>query len=75
MIWNGKKIETVRDLFDAVHGCETRQQADEFMAAYRGEREHADANVGYVIGYADEVTRERLYGLFQVGHPITGTAV
>jgi hypothetical protein len=72
MDWNGKTIRTAGDLFDAAASCATQEQADAFLTGYRAENEHADANLGYVIGYGDEVTRERLYGLFRIGHPIFG---
>ena len=75
MIWNEKTIETAGDLFDAAASCRTQDEADLFLAAYRASSEHADANLGYIIGYGDGETRERLYGLFQLDHPVFGKPV
>jgi hypothetical protein len=75
MIWNGKTISTAGDLFDAAASCTTQQQADEFLTAYRAHNEHADQNLGYIIGYGDDATRNRLYGLFRLNHPVFGRVV
>ena len=75
MHWNGKTITTAGDLFDAAASCHTQAEADEFLAAYRAHSEHADANLGYIIGYGDDDTRARLYGLFRLNHPIFGEPV
>jgi hypothetical protein len=75
MEWNGKTIKTAGELFDAAASCHTQAEADEFLRLYRASNEHADANLGYIIGYGDEDTRKRLYGLFRMGHPIFGQPV
>jgi hypothetical protein len=76
MIWDDKTISTVRELFDAACACTTTQaEADALLAACRADNENADANLGYVIGYADEDTRKRLYGLFRLNHPVFGRPV
>lgn len=46
--------------------------AAEFLAAYRAVNEHADSNLGYVIGYAGEATRRRMYEAFDLTHPVLG---
>jgi hypothetical protein len=74
MIWNGIDTKTVGGLFDAVCSVTTTEEAGEFMTALRAENPHADANVGYIIGYGDADTRKRLYDLFQLTHPILGEA-
>lgn len=68
-------MRTIGDLFDAVVSVRTAEEARAFMESYRAENPHADANVGYVIGYADEDTRRRLYDLFRLVHPVFGVAV
>lgn len=75
MIWNGKTISTAGDLFDAANSCKTQDDANRFLAAYRANNENADANLGYVIGYGDDDTRDRLYRLFRLDHPVFGKPV
>jgi hypothetical protein len=74
MIWKDKEIKTIGELFDAVAAVDTPEQAGEFMRAYRADNEHADASVGYVIGYAGADSRKRLYDLFQLSHPLLDRA-
>lgn len=75
MIWNGRTISTAGDLFDAAASCRTEAEATEFLTAYRAENEHADANLGYIIGYGSDDDRKRMYGLFKLNHPVFGKAV
>ena len=61
------------DLMDAITKIKTKAEADEFMAVYAKENEHAAANIGYMLGYLDKASRERLYQLFEgCTHPVFG---
>ena len=73
--WREKTISNAGELFNAANACHTQDDADDFLTAYRAVSEHADANLGYVIGYGDAATRKRLYDLFRLGHPVYGRAV
>lgn len=59
-IWKGQHLETIGQLLDAVVACETREEAQEFMAVYRAVNEHADQNIGYIAGYTDRETMRRI---------------
>jgi hypothetical protein len=50
MQWNGQELDTIGKLLDTVAAIPTREEAQQFMAAYRTENEHADANIGYIAG-------------------------
>jgi hypothetical protein len=59
MIWKGKTLDTVGDLADtvfAIHRSGDKAEAERFMIEYRAVNPHADANVGYLSGYADVET-------------------
>jgi hypothetical protein len=73
MIWQGKELVTWGDIGAAAAALTTREEADAFMAAYRAEQpEYADQNIGYLSGYYDRETRERIQDLCGVSHPILG---
>lgn len=74
LAWKGRELVTIGDIAFAVTSCETRQEAEAFMAAYRIYTPHADANVGYLSGYEDRETRARIHDWFGVVHPIFGRA-
>lgn len=76
MNWNGKSLDTIGDLSDAVLAIarsDDQAAADRFMAQYRAESEHADANIGYMSGYYDTDTMAKVQRMFGVAHPIFGT--
>jgi hypothetical protein len=76
MEWNGKHLETIGDLGDAVVAIArdgTREDAQRFMAAYRAETPHAATNVGYMAGYHDSDTARRIWDWFECAHPVFGT--
>ena len=59
---------------DICCSCKTPEEAKEFLDFYRKENpEGADHNLGYLFGYYGNETRERLYSLFPVNHPIFGS--
>jgi len=73
MKWNGVELDTIGKVCTALQGLKTQEEADEFMAGMREEGpDHADANIGYIIGYLSAEDRQRLYGLLKVKHPIFG---
>lgn len=60
MNWNGKDLDTIGQLSDAILAitkADDQDSADRFMAQYRSENEAADSNVGYLSGYYDSKTR------------------
>jgi len=72
-IWKDKEIETFGDLASAVVSCKTREEAQEFMAVYRAiDGENADGNVGYLAGYYDRETAQKIWDWFGTEHPIFG---
>lgn len=76
MIWRDEELVTIGDLASAVLAIAsngTREEAREFMAAYRAESVHAAANVGYIAGYYGRTTAERIWDWFECAHPIFGT--
>ena len=51
----------------------TEEEAKHLLEKYReAEPRFADQNLGYIFGYCDDKTRERLYRLFPVSHPVFG---
>lgn len=73
MNWKGKELETLGDLLnDGVLKCDTKEEAMLFMANYSTENEYAAANIGYLAGYCDTKTADRIYEWFDVSHPAFG---
>lgn len=72
MIWQGQELHTAGDIMRIIIACETPKEAQAFMALYRTENPHADENVGYMSGYYDTETMERIQTWCQVRHPIFG---
>ena len=74
LIWKDKELKTFGDIADAVIAVETREEAQEFMAAYRAtDPEFADGNIGYLAGYYNDETAKRIWDWFGTSHPIFGT--
>ncbi len=74
-VWNGIPLITIGELGDAICAIDTREEAHHFMAAYRASTPHAAANIGYLAGYYDQETAQRIYAWFETAHPIFGTQV
>lgn len=80
-VWRDKPLETIGDLMQVMYDInreppETREAtAAEFMSAYRATTVHADANIGYLTGYADPNTARKMQALFKVRHPITSSII
>lgn len=77
--WQGREMATYGDVsnaMSAIHAIEDPEErqrtADVFMAAYRADSEHADANVGYLCGYYGHDTMVEMLRLFQTAHPVFG---
>jgi hypothetical protein len=76
MKWKGKELKSKGDYVDALQTIVNQALADEFMELARDEDEdHADENIGYMIGYLGAQDQERLYLLCEVEHPIFGRRV
>ena len=72
-VWRETEIRTMGDLMDAITKIKTKEEADEFVAAYAKVNEHAPSNIGYMLGYLDKESRDRLYRLFEeCSHPVFG---
>ena len=64
---------TVQDLYRAMVKCENADEAQELKRIYReiiGKDEVADMNLGYITGYADNISGARLRKWFEVKHPV-----
>lgn len=71
--WEGRPVTTLGDLLSAAGQAQIKGKASEFLAAYRDSTEHADANLGYAIGYVEPPERRaELYAAFELTHPIFG---
>lgn len=78
MNWNGKDLDTIGTLSDAILAivrADDQQAADRFMELYRAESPHADSNVGYLSGYYGAETMAQVQRMFGAAHPIFGSAV
>lgn len=72
-IWRGRNLEKMGDLIDAVIKCQSREEAQEFMAAYESVSPYARENIGYMAGYLSHEEATRVFDWFAVRHPVFGT--
>lgn len=72
LIWKGKPLVTIGELTDAIAALSTREEAQNFITAYRQVSEHADVNAGYVTGYLGASDAERLREWMGTPHPVFG---
>lgn len=74
LIWNGKEIRTMGDTLDAFVKCESQEEIQKLMDLYRADSQHADANIGYMLGYLSEAEARRIRSWLgpKVSHPIFG---
>ncbi len=73
LVWEGRDVATIGDLLTAASKAADERKAADFLAAYReANPEHADANLGYVIGYTSADERQRLYEAYDLTHPMLG---
>jgi hypothetical protein len=73
MQWKGRTLSTYGDLINAVTGCRSPQEAQEFLLAYQAINPHARDNIGYMIGDVDRDVGRRIIEWFGCEHPIFGT--
>jgi hypothetical protein len=67
-----KAAKTAGEVMNTLIACPTREDAVAAMNAFREDNPHADANVGYMLGYYDPATKKRLQEWLSVSHPIFG---
>lgn len=72
MIWQDKLLTANRDFMDAFVKVSTKEEAQEFLALALVDSPHARENIGCMAGYFDNDTKQRVYNLFGVEHPIFG---
>lgn len=73
LVWDGQDVVTIGELFDTAGKAADEGRAAEFLKAYRAVNQHADANIGYVIGYAEpHERRQQLWAAFGLQHPVLG---
>jgi hypothetical protein len=75
--WKGKQVLTIGQIGDAACALTTPEEAAEFLAAYKAVNQHAEANIGYLMGYYGDEERSRVYRLMDqagkvVVHPVFG---
>lgn len=71
--WEGRSAGTIGDLLKEACRAEREGKASAFLDAYRATNPHADANLGYIIGYLEPPeTRQRMYRAYALQHPIFG---
>ena len=69
--WKGNVITDVASLMElGIDKCSTREEAQEFLKAYRAVNERADETIGYISGYYAQERRIEIQELFGVEHPI-----
>ena len=81
------KCQTYGEQFKSALACETTEQAEEWMEAevrhfvdFHGETPQGAVkiikhNIGYMAGYYDNTTVQKIHRLFNAVHPIFGTAM
>ena len=69
-IWKGQRVKTYGELGAAAAALTSAEEGQMFMAAYRSVNEHADANIGYLSGYYDNETANRIKTLTRTAHPV-----
>lgn len=75
LIWKGKSLRTMREIFDAALKCKDKEEGTEFLKAYVAlgiPEEVAKQNLGYFAGYYNQKTMDTVYELFGAEHPVFG---
>lgn len=76
LIWKGKSLRTMREIFDEALKCKDKEEAAEFLEAYISlgvTKEIALSNFGYYAGYFNQKTLTKVNELFGAVHPVFGT--
>lgn len=74
-VWKERDIVTMGDLGEVLVGLESPEEAHEFMEMYRKRTPHAAQNVGYIAGYYDIDTAQRILSWCETAHPVFGTHI
>ena len=76
LIWKDKEIKNMGETIDAFVRTQTAEECLELMRIFRAETPHADANVGYMLGYIDDADARRIRAWLgpAVTHPVFGDA-
>lgn len=73
MKWKGKNLKTIAQVCDAMEALKNKEEAQKFLASARkANPQHADANIGYLMGYFSRTRWVQLSEWFGVSHPIFG---
>lgn len=69
--WEGRDAGTVGTLLEEACRAEREGKAVAFLRAYRAHTPHADANLGYIIGYLEPAERRsKMYAAYDLMHPV-----
>jgi hypothetical protein len=75
VVWKGKTLENMRELFEAAMKVKNKEEAGDFFAAYISagiSPNIARANLGYFAGYYGEKERRFVDEMFGAVHPVFG---
>jgi hypothetical protein len=73
MRYKGKELMTIGDLCEEMDKITNREDAQEFLAAARSASpEHADHNIGYLMGYLSRPKWALLSEWMGIEHPVFG---
>jgi hypothetical protein len=71
MLWKGNKLETYPEIIDTVLSLKGSEQK-KFVEEYAKTSNFALSNIGYIAGYYDSKTAQRILKIFNTEHPIFG---
>lgn len=74
-VWKHKSLRTMREIFDEALKCKDKEEAAEFLKAYVAlgvSEDIAKQNLGYMAGYYNQKTVDKVYELFGAVHPVFG---
>lgn len=69
MEWQGRTLDLMDDVVSAVVACTTKEEAAEFMIAFKAQSKFALYDLAYWVGYLGNETQDRVRGLFDLEHP------
>lgn len=72
MYWNGRNLDTYEDLFHIVNNINSKEEAQEFLAAYRQVNSSAEEVIGWMIGDVDRELGNKIIEWFECEHPLFG---
>lgn len=75
MLWKDKMLRTLREWFDAALECR-KEDTETFKkittASFKWSEGQFAETLGYMTGYCDQATLDKVISLFNVEHPIFG---